>query len=235
MQHPSHPPEASHDPQQQRLRNVAPRMPGFVTGDGLGLSSSPRSERSSRSDASVPDEATRARGKDEKATVAMAGQFMNDVLIFGTVGPEGGGAPVEYCPAGDRVVVIGRGWSYVTIDDGGLVRKMWDAGEWTGQNRLVGVECKGRGEQEYVMERGEVVGQHVAEMLGRIFVRMEDIRDDGPSKQIDRLAVLFCFCQNKFALKWVEPSEFTLHELFGEGVRRGVRLGDGRCDGGRRR
>lgn len=50
------------------------------------------------------------------------------------------------------------------------MRKRWDAGEWSGEKRLVGVECKGRGEAEYVVKRCDVVGQHVAEMLGRIFV-----------------------------------------------------------------
>lgn len=98
------------------------------------------------------------------------------------------------------------------------MRTSWDAVEWSGERRLVGVECKGWGEEEYVLERCEVVRQHVAELLGRFFVRMEDSREDGPSAEIDRLAVLFCFCQNKFVVKWIEPSESTLDNLFGEVV-----------------
>lgn len=97
----SHRPEAPGEPQQHRLRNVTAPMAGFVTGDGLCLASSPRSAPSGRSDASVLNKATRARIKDEKATVAIGGQFMNHVHIFKPVEPQGGRNAVEDCAAGD--------------------------------------------------------------------------------------------------------------------------------------
>lgn len=47
---------------------------------------------------------------------------------------------------------------------------------------------------------------------------MEDGREDGPGDEIDRLTVLYCFRKNKFAVKWVEPSQSTFHELSGDVV-----------------
>lgn len=53
-------------------------------------------------------------------TVAMAGNFINDVVIFGQ-GPSD--TAVEFSGGQHRVFVKGRGWKYVTVDDGGLVLK----------------------------------------------------------------------------------------------------------------
>lgn len=209
------PPRAAEQPRDvgARQRNIVSRMDGFVSGDGLGLSSSPGSEHSGRSNESMGAEAMRDRVKDERVTVAMAGQFVNDVVIFGRMGMQAGRAgAVEYSAAGERVVVHGRGWRYVTIDDGGLVQRGWDAGDWCGEKRLVGVECKGRSEGGYAMQGCDEVGQHVAEMVGCVYKRL----GTAELAEVDKMVVLFCFSQNLFAVKWVEFREDTLRGLFDE-------------------
>lgn len=171
-----------------------------------------------------------SRGKDESATVAMAGAFLEGVLGFSRLlddydGDDVSTSLVEFTPVSERVCVDGSGWRYVALDDGGLVIRAWDSGEWRVGKRVCSVECKSRLAEkgrDAAMHGVNVIAQHAAEMIARMAIRMrveglEDAWDDEIVNGMDRFVVLLCFAQNLFVIKTAKFSSKYLRHLFCDG------------------
>lgn len=186
------PPPEPREPSDRRIPR--PQDPDFVTGEGLGLSSSIGSRSSQQAQSSPPyvpsesDLVERAdhelRKKPETVTAGMAAEFISAILDICSDQP----SPIsriEFNPAPTTYTLNVQSFKTTCQDDGSLVRRTKDpeSGAWLSKvNPLAIMECKAQYtswnvDEDIATVSTKVLAQQFCEMIPSIFERIERASD----------------------------------------------------------